>query len=183
MVWVEHDMQMVADLADRICVLESGTPIASGTPEDVLSDPRVVRAYLGARAEIEPSADGPRRSFVRYRADIPARIMIPPCLRIACLDRTMEIAQDNVRNPPPPLRGCTAIDGAVFRTYNLPGVRRVRVRNRPFQDRRSRNYGETRIRALGMLGGRLHALVFVETMKGIRVISFRRANAREGETV
>ncbi|MEZ5604893.1 MAG: BrnT family toxin [Burkholderiaceae bacterium] len=43
-----------------------------------------------------------------------------------------------------------------------------------------RNYGETRIRALGMLDGRLHALVFVETTsKGIRVISFRRANARE----
>jgi len=48
MVWVEHDMQMVADLADRICVLESGTPIASGTPGEVLSDPRVVRAYLGS---------------------------------------------------------------------------------------------------------------------------------------
>jgi branched-chain amino acid transport system ATP-binding protein len=47
MIWVEHDMQMVADLADRICVLESGTPIASGTPDEVLSDPRVVRAYLG----------------------------------------------------------------------------------------------------------------------------------------
>jgi branched-chain amino acid transport system ATP-binding protein len=48
MVWVEHDMQMVADLADRICVLESGTPIASGTPDEVLNDPRVVRAYLGS---------------------------------------------------------------------------------------------------------------------------------------
>lgn len=47
MVWVEHDMQMVADLADCICVLESGTPIANGRPEAVLSDPRVVQAYLG----------------------------------------------------------------------------------------------------------------------------------------
>lgn len=47
MVWVEHDMQMVADLADSICVLESGTPIANGRPEAVLSDPRVVQAYLG----------------------------------------------------------------------------------------------------------------------------------------
>jgi branched-chain amino acid transport system ATP-binding protein len=47
MVWVEHDMQMVADLADRICVLESGTPIAAGAPQDVLRNPRVVAAYLG----------------------------------------------------------------------------------------------------------------------------------------
>lgn len=50
MVWVEHDMQMVADLADRLCVLESGTPIAAGTPEQVLSDPKVVAAYLGTAA-------------------------------------------------------------------------------------------------------------------------------------
>ena len=42
-----------------------------------------------------------------------------------------------------------------------------------------RDYGEMRIRALGLLDGRLHALVFVETAKGIRVISFRRANKRE----
>lgn len=42
-----------------------------------------------------------------------------------------------------------------------------------------RDYGETRIRALGCLDKRLHALVFVETNNGIRVISFRRANKRE----
>lgn len=42
-----------------------------------------------------------------------------------------------------------------------------------------KDYGETRIRALGYLGKRLHVLVFAETEKGIRVISFRRANKRE----
>ena len=42
-----------------------------------------------------------------------------------------------------------------------------------------RDYGEIRHRALGMLEHRLHALVFVETAKGIRVISFRKANQRE----
>lgn len=42
-----------------------------------------------------------------------------------------------------------------------------------------RNYSETRIRALGMLDGRLHSLVFVEIEGGIRVISFRKANDRE----
>lgn len=42
-----------------------------------------------------------------------------------------------------------------------------------------RNYGEVRLRALGFLGNRVHALVFVEAPDGIRVISFRKANKRE----
>jgi uncharacterized protein len=42
-----------------------------------------------------------------------------------------------------------------------------------------RDYGEIRFRAFGPLDGRLHALVYAETPKGIRVISFRRANKRE----
>ena len=40
-------------------------------------------------------------------------------------------------------------------------------------------YGETRYRSLGFLNDRLYALVFVETARGIRVISFRKANKRE----
>jgi len=50
MIWVEHDMQMVADLADRLYVLDHGEPIAEGRPEEVLRDARVVEAYLGTRA-------------------------------------------------------------------------------------------------------------------------------------
>jgi uncharacterized DUF497 family protein len=41
------------------------------------------------------------------------------------------------------------------------------------------DYGEIRIRALGYLGERLHALVFTDTEKGVRVISFRKDNERE----
>ena len=49
------------------------------------------------------------------------------------------------------------------------------------QDSR-RDYGEIRIRTLGFLDGRLHALVFTETAKDVRVISFRKANKREVKT-
>ena len=42
-----------------------------------------------------------------------------------------------------------------------------------------KNYGEIRRCAIGYLGNRLHALIFTETLKGIRVISFRKANKRE----
>ena len=47
MIWIEHDMQMIADLADRIHVLDYGRTIAEGDPDTVLNDPRVRAAYLG----------------------------------------------------------------------------------------------------------------------------------------
>jgi branched-chain amino acid transport system ATP-binding protein len=48
MIWIEHDMQMIADLADRVHVLHYGKTLASGAPAAVLSDPRVIAAYLGS---------------------------------------------------------------------------------------------------------------------------------------
>jgi len=48
MVWIEHDMQMIADLADRVHVLDYGRTIAQGAPDQVLADPHVQAAYLGA---------------------------------------------------------------------------------------------------------------------------------------
>ncbi|WP_067650761.1 branched-chain amino acid ABC transporter permease/ATP-binding protein [Nocardia harenae] len=44
---VDHDMELVLDICDRIIVLDLGRVIAEGTPEQIRSDPRVVQAYLG----------------------------------------------------------------------------------------------------------------------------------------
>ncbi len=41
------------------------------------------------------------------------------------------------------------------------------------------DYPEVRYAALGLVGDRVHALVFTETDSGIRIISFRKANQRE----
>jgi branched-chain amino acid transport system ATP-binding protein len=50
MVWIEHDLQMVADLADRIHVLDYGRSLAEGAPAEVLHDARVIAAYVGTVA-------------------------------------------------------------------------------------------------------------------------------------
>lgn len=44
---IEHDMKLVAGICEKITVLNFGTELASGTPDVVLNDPRVITAYLG----------------------------------------------------------------------------------------------------------------------------------------
>lgn len=44
---IEHDMKLVMDISDHIFVINQGTPLASGTPEQVRNNPAVIKAYLG----------------------------------------------------------------------------------------------------------------------------------------
>ena len=46
-VLIEHDMNLVMDISDRITVINQGRPLASGTPQQVRENEDVIKAYLG----------------------------------------------------------------------------------------------------------------------------------------
>ena len=50
---IEHDMHLVEGISDRVVALDHGIKIAEGSFDEVATDPRVVEAYLGLRAQEE----------------------------------------------------------------------------------------------------------------------------------
>lgn len=45
--WIEHVMGAIMKAADRVIVLDQGANLMEGTPKEVVSDPQVIKAYLG----------------------------------------------------------------------------------------------------------------------------------------
>ncbi|MBE6788060.1 MAG: ABC transporter ATP-binding protein [Ruminococcaceae bacterium] len=53
---IEHDMNLVMNICEGICVLDHGKVIAKGTPDEIKSNPKVIEAYLGKKREGDNNA-------------------------------------------------------------------------------------------------------------------------------
>lgn len=70
--FVEHDMDMVRDISDWVVVMAQGRVIAEGPPDSVMSDTRVIDAYLGAHHDTVLDFDAEERILQEAEAELAA---------------------------------------------------------------------------------------------------------------
>ena len=68
MLVIEHDMPLITSVSDRLMALELGRVIAAGTPDEVVSDPRVVSSYLGTEDSVTVKRSGKAAARVGSRS-------------------------------------------------------------------------------------------------------------------
>ena len=66
---IEHDMPLITTVSDRLLCLELGSILSEGTPDEVVSDPRVVSSYLGGDVDVI-NRSGARKPTRRRRAPL-----------------------------------------------------------------------------------------------------------------
>ena len=92
--FVEHDMHMVRHIADWVVVMAEGRVVAEGPPDQVMADPAVVDAYLGAHQDVDLGAVTGRISVVSDAAAERLREQIET-------EAEAEIASDDAREEKP----------------------------------------------------------------------------------
>jgi ABC-type branched-subunit amino acid transport system ATPase component len=70
--FVEHDMDMVRDISDWVVVMAQGKVVAEGPPDTVMSDQRVIDAYLGSHHDQDLSEDVEEQILAEAQAEIDA---------------------------------------------------------------------------------------------------------------
>ncbi|GII90402.1 ABC transporter ATP-binding protein [Sinosporangium siamense] len=70
--FVEHDMDMVRDISDWVIVMAQGAVIAEGPPHSIMSDARVIDAYLGAHHDAPLSAEEEQQQLEEAEAELAA---------------------------------------------------------------------------------------------------------------
>ncbi|ETK36477.1 ABC transporter ATP-binding protein [Microbispora corallina] len=68
--FVEHDMDMVRDISDWVVVMAQGNVIAEGPPDTIMSDSRVVDAYLGAHHDAPMSVEEAEEQLQEAEAEL-----------------------------------------------------------------------------------------------------------------
>jgi peptide/nickel transport system ATP-binding protein len=121
LIWISHDLSVVAGLADRICVMYAGRIVEQGTVDDVLDRPR--HPYTAGLIAAVPSRNERGRPLRQIRGTTPSPARMPAgcafrtrCDRAdaACLTPPPLLAVADDRSPPHLARCVHPLDGAAL---------------------------------------------------------------------